>query len=186
MKQLLKTLDFTHFVVREFVNAGDTVIDATAGNGYDTLFLAKLVGERGKVFAFDIQQKAIQSTEGLLREQGLFPRVQLIRDGHEHIEEYVKEEVSAVMFNLGYLPGSDHRIVTQPETTIKGVKAALTMLSPGGVITLVVYTGHPGGQEEWHFIEHYVKSLAKNNYRVLLYKFLNTNNSPFMVAVEKR
>lgn len=185
MPQLVKSLDFTHMVVGRFVKPGDTVIDATSGNGQDTLFLAKLVGERGRVFAFDIQERAIRNTAELLQQQGLFSQVQLIRDGHEYIQEYVKKEVSAVMFNLGYLPGSDHSIVTRPETTIKGVKAALAMLSSGGVITLVVYTGHLGGQEEWHSLEGYVKSLDKKTYRVLLYQFLNTKNSPFLIAVEK-
>ncbi len=185
MQKLLRTLEFAHMTVGRFVKSGDSVIDATAGNGNDTLFLARLVGEKGRVFAFDVQEKAIINTKNLLQQNGLISRAQLIKDGHEHIEKYIGEEVSAVMFNLGYLPGGDHSIVTRPNHTIGGVEASLNLLSSEGVITLVVYTGHPGGQEEWNYLEKYVKNLNKKKYRVLLYKFLNTKESPFLVAVEK-
>lgn len=185
MQKLLRTLEFTHMVVGRFVTAGDSVIDATAGNGNDTLFLARLVGEKGKVFAFDVQEKAIINTKNLLQQNGLMSRVQLIKAGHEHVGKYVGEEVSVVMFNLGYLPGGDHNIITRPENTIEGVEASLKLLSSGGVITLVVYTGHAGGQEEWNHLEKFLAQLNTKKYRVLLYKFLNTKKSPFLAAVEK-
>ncbi len=182
---LIKTIDFAHLIVGRFANAGDTVIDATAGNGRDTVFLAKLVGEDGWVTAFDIQEKAINATKEYLRGEGLLSRVRLIQDGHENMQDYIKGPVSVVMFNLGYLPGSDQSIITRPDTTLQGVAAAINLLSNRGVVTLVGYKGHPGGQEEWDGLESYIKSLDKKYFRVLLYKYLNTKKSPFMVAVEK-
>ncbi|WP_241420799.1 class I SAM-dependent methyltransferase [Candidatus Contubernalis alkaliaceticus] len=183
--QFLKTLDFAHLIVGRFVKAGDMVIDATAGNGQDSVFLAKLVGEEGRVIAFDIQEKAITATKEYLLQEGLLSRVHLVQDGHENMQNYIKTCVSAVMFNLGYLPGSDQSIITRSDTTLQGVKAALSLLFSGGVLTVVVYTGHPGGQEEWDGLESYLKKLDKKNFRVFLCKYLNLKKSPFLVVVEK-
>ncbi len=38
-----------------FVRTGDVVVDATCGNGLDSLWLARAVGRSGKLYAFDIQ-----------------------------------------------------------------------------------------------------------------------------------
>ncbi|PKM83992.1 MAG: SAM-dependent methyltransferase, partial [Firmicutes bacterium HGW-Firmicutes-13] len=117
MNILLKALNFSHLLIGRAVKDGDLAVDATAGNGYDTVFLAKLVGEKGKVFSFDIQDQAIAKTKENLLKNELLDRVQLIQDGHENMTSYVNDRISAVMFNLGYLPGSDHQVVTKPQTT---------------------------------------------------------------------
>lgn len=138
-----------HGVVKEVVKPGDLVVDATAGNGHDTLFLAELVGEKGRVLAFDVQQAAIRSTRERLVGAGAEPWVELLEESHGMLLERAgRRTVAAVMFNLGYLPGGDHELVTEVGETCKAVVQALFVLKSGGVMTIVCYTGHPGGEEE--------------------------------------
>ena len=138
-----------HRVISEVVKAGDLVVDATAGNGHDTLFLAGLVGDSGKVMAFDVQQAAIDSTRERLEKAGVGDRVELFHESHgKLLERAGRGSVAAVMFNLGYLPGGDHEVITEVGETGKAVVQSLFVLKPGGVMTIVCYTGHPGGEEE--------------------------------------
>lgn len=140
-----------HNAVRLVVKPGDTVIDATTGNGHDTRFLAELVGSTGRVYAFDIQPQALQQTEhGLPLE--LRSVVALLRHDHARMDEFLpagdRGKIAAVMFNLGYLPGSDHQLVTQTASTLRALTTALDWLRPGGVLSVIAYPGHPGGAEE--------------------------------------
>ena len=138
-----------HRVISEVVKEGDLVVDATAGNGHDTLFLAGLVGEAGKVMAFDVQRAAIDSTRERLEKAGVGERVDLFHESHgKLLERAGRGSVAAVMFNLGYLPGGDHEVITEVGETGKAVVQSLFVLKPGGVMTIVCYTGHPGGEEE--------------------------------------
>lgn len=127
---------------------GSRAVDATAGNGHDTLFLAGGVGPGGRVYALDIQEEALESTRKRISEAGLSDKVIIIPGGHQDMESLVGEPVDAVMFNLGYLPGGDRSVITRPETTREGLRAALRILRPGGRLSVVVYTGHPGSREE--------------------------------------
>jgi|GEM_PF-310049 len=143
-----------HAVLRQVVQAGDLVVDATAGNGHDTVFLSRLVGLSGHVLAFDIQPEAIAMSRERLIQAGYKDRVTLLRQGHETIGECIEEwlerygEIGAAVFNLGFLPGSDKTCVTRPETTLRACEALLGCLAPNGVISLHLYTGHEGGAEE--------------------------------------
>ncbi len=134
----------------------DIVIDATAGNGHDTLFLAQRVGPYGKVYAFDIQQAALDQTAARLAEVGM-NNVRLIHDDHANMLSVVEPRhhgrISAVMFNLGYLPGGDRSIITKPSSTIAAIRAAIQLLRDGGKITILAYPGHPGGLEERAAVE---------------------------------
>ncbi len=137
-----------------------SAVDATAGNGHDTLFLARCVGEEGLVLACDVQQVALDATRARLEAAGLAGRVRLVLGGHEHLGRWLDAAapdgpapsplsgVAAAMFNLGFLPGSDKRVVTRPDTTLAALEALLPRLAPGGVISLHLYTGHGGGAEE--------------------------------------
>ncbi|NLI12389.1 class I SAM-dependent methyltransferase [Pelotomaculum propionicicum] len=174
------------FFVAEAVNNGGTAVDATAGNGNDTLFLARLVGEGGKVYAFDTQAKALQITQELLKNNGCMERVELLQAGHEKMRKLVPGPVDAVMFNLGYLPGGDHSIVTQPLTTLKALGAALELLRTGGRIGLVIYTGHPGGREEAETVEKFISSLNADIFKVIKISFVNrAANAPVVIVIEK-
>jgi tRNA G37 N-methylase Trm5 len=138
-----------HREIGAVVREGDRVIDATAGNGHDTVFLAKLVGETGEVIAFDVQAQAIASTRERLAAAGLLERVTLVHGSHGTICDHTSAgSVAAVMFNLGYLPGGDHEVITRTEETLLAVEGALGVLRPSGILTIVCYPGHEGGDKE--------------------------------------
>lgn len=145
-----------HALLRHAVRSGDVVIDATAGNGHDTKFLADLVGETGLVFAVDLQEEALQRTAALLGEATL-GRVRLLRSDHAELKRIIPREhhgrTAAVMFNLGYLPGGDRTFATRVDSTMEAVRAALEILRPGGILTVIVYPGHPGGACEAQAVE---------------------------------
>lgn len=187
-KKIMQGVEFSHFLLKQQIKPGDTVIDATAGNGYDTLFLAKLVGDNGNIFAFDIQKKAINRTKETLVENNLLNRVKLICDGHENLNNYFNNNtVDGIIFNLGYLPNSDKKITTQPQTTLTAVKSSLTFLCPGGLITIVVYSEHQGGREEKQALLKLTQKLHHKRYNVLHYHFVNQKKEPPQVlAIKKR
>jgi predicted methyltransferase len=186
MASLLKAVVFAQNLLASVITDGSTVVDATAGKGYDTAFLARLVGENGKVYAFDIQQQALSWTEERLLNAGLNRRVQLFHVGHECMLQHIEEPVQAVMFNLGYLPGVEHDVITRPDTTVKAVQAALELLIVGGMLTVVAYPGHAGGEEELQCLETYVAGLPQKQFMVIRYQILNqVNKPPLVIAIEK-
>lgn len=169
------------------VSPGQITVDATAGQGRDTLFLARLVDVQGRVYAFDVQEEALALTDRLLVQHGLRDRVCLIGDGHQHLGQYLQEPVAAVMFNLGYLPGGDHGLTTRPVTTLEALQQALNLLQAGGVITVVVYPGHPGGQEEARAVEDWCRQLPCRRYAVWRWHCLNPGGAPpRLVAIRRR
>jgi predicted methyltransferase len=175
---VLKITELVHRQAAAVVAAGDTVVDATAGGGRDTLFMAGLVGSTGRVFAFDIQPEALARTESLLRESGLIDRVTLLLAGHEQMAAFVSVPVAAVIFNLGYLPGGDKNIVTRPETTLEALQQALALLRPGGVVMLVAYPGHEAGAIECKALYDYCRQLDAGRYSVSHLKLLNQDGNP--------
>lgn len=146
----MNATDQAQEIIKEVVGPGDTVVDATAGNGHDTLFLARLVGEQGHVYAFDIQPEAIRETEQRVHAAKVRTSLYLINSNHAQLGQYIgrEHEVSAAMFNLGYLPGCNKAIITRTESTLQALNALLPKLKKGGIITIVYYTGHEGGNEE--------------------------------------
>ena len=134
--------------VAQVIVPGDRAVDATMGNGWDTLFLAEMVGEEGRVFGFDVQAAAVVSTRKKLVKAELLERCELFERGHEEMAEVVPDEVGAVMFNLGYLPYAEKEVTTRRETTLKALEVAARLLRAGGILTVICYRGHPGGQEE--------------------------------------
>ena len=171
------------------------LVDATAGNGYDTALLARLAGEGGRVVAFDVQRAALDAVRTRLEGEGLLSRADLVLGGHEHMEEALRglfpgavltEGVSAVSFNLGFLPGSDKRIVTQAETTLEALDAAARLLSPGGLLSVHVYTGHAGGMEEGRVVLAWSEALPWEKWRVTaLSQHNKARNREWLVLAER-
>jgi len=169
-----------------FVKEGDTVVDATCGNGNDTAFLASIVGENGRVFGFDIQERAIFNTTKKLKDLNLSGRVTLIKDGHQNMDKYVDSPVKAVMFNLGYLPSGDHDLGTRPETTIDALSKSMELLITGGIITVVIYYGGDSGFEEKEKVLEFLKSIDQKRFIVQRTDFINQANCPpILVCIEK-
>jgi predicted methyltransferase len=183
-------LDVAKDHVAEALRPGDRAVDATAGNGHDTAFLAEAVGTAGGVWAFDVQPQALDATRRRLEANGVADRVTLVQRGHERMREALPPEavegVRAVMFNLGYLPGSDKTCTTEPETTLPALDAAAALLAEGGVLTVVCYPGHPGGAEETAAVRRWAEQLAPERFGVFGYRFLNQNNDPPRVVIVER
>jgi tRNA A58 N-methylase Trm61 len=184
-------LDFAHHLAAKALQPGGVAVDATVGNGHDTVALARAVGTEGQVFGFDVQAPAIEQTRSRLANEGVAGRVALIRGGHEemrdHVPSAVHGEVGAVTFNLGYLPGSASEVTTEPETTISALDDAVSLLRPGGVVTIVIYTGHEGGPAEAEAVDAWAAGLSQDASHALSYRFVNQyNDPPRLVAIEKR
>lgn len=183
---LRQALFQSHEYAKSVVQQGDTVVDATCGNGHDTLFLSGLVGDTGKVYAFDIQKEALCQTRKRLLDSGMIHRCILIPDGHENMHRYIQEPVKLVMFNLGYRPGGDHKICTTGETTFKAIQTALDLLVVNGLIVLVIYHGGDSGFEERDFLLKALPKLDPKTTAVMMTNFINLpNNPPILVCIEK-
>ena len=186
-KYINKITEVNKIFLDKIVQKGDVVIDATMGNGYDTIYLGNLVGENGKVYAFDVQEEAIKSTKKKVERDNMTDRVELILDGHQNLDKYVKEEVSCVVFNLGYLPRAKHVVITKPDTTLEAIKKSLKLLKPNGIISIAAYIGHEGGLEEKNYICEYLDNLNQNEFNVLHMQFTNQiNNPPQLILIEKK
>lgn len=188
---LQSILTFAHSLLQSAASTGDTVIDCTMGNGHDTLFLARLVGKQGRVFAFDIQADALAQTQKLLDEHDAAEQVTLVHGSHATLAAHIPAElhgrVQAAVFNLGYLPGGNKDICTAPETTIQALDELLSILAPDGVIVMVVYPGHDAGQVEASRVLEYCSNLPRERVHVVSYRILNNpNQPPFVIALEKR
>lgn len=176
----------SHLFIRRYLREGDLAVDATCGNGHDTLLLAELVGNSGRVWAFDIQKQAIDQTAARLAEAGLAERVELLHKGHETMAEHVSGELGAVAFNLGYLPGGDQTIITRPETTLTAFGQALGLLRPSGILAVSVYPGHDGGASERRTVDGWAAGLAPQAFHVWRMGQLNVPSSaPYFVLVQK-
>jgi len=174
----------TKMMLKDIVKPGHVCVDATTGNGHDTLFLADLVGEKGYVYGFDIQQQAIDMTAEKL---GNHSHVKLICDGHEKMREYIEGPVDFVIFNLGYLPKADKSITTQKDTTLFAIDAALSLLKCHGILWIVIYPGHEEGKEESSAVLDYVQTFNQKDYSVMKSEFINQrNNPPYIIAIEKK
>lgn len=173
-------------LIRQAVEPGARVIDATMGNGHDTQWLAELVGESGHVYGFDIQLEAVSRTRERLTAAGLEGRATLFHAGHEHIAELVREPVDAVVFNLGWLPGTDKALRTRAETTLTAVNAALDRLKEGAIMTICVYPGHSEGRDELEKLIAWGRALPGERYDVMTRAYLNqAGEPPVLIAVKK-
>ena len=176
-----RPLEIAHDFLAQVITQEDIVVDATMGNGHDTLFLAKLAKQ---VYAFDIQEQAIEKTSQRLQEAGL-TNAELILQGHETVDQFVTK-VKAAIFNLGYLPSADKSIITQPQTTLEALEKLCQLLVKGGRIAIMIYYGHEGGDIERDAVMDFVSQLPQQEYTATIYRTLNQiNNPPFLVMIEK-
>ena len=183
---MLDLLELQKEFILKHLKPGDTAVDFTMGNGYDTVFLSKTVGENGKLFAFDIQKQAIDSTAARLKESECPENYTLILDSHHNAKNYIDVKIKAGMFNLGWLPGGDKSITTLRETTIPAIEAAISMLDRDGVLTVAVYPGHAEGDAEGKLVEEYLSSLPRWNVCATQIRILNSPTSPFFHVIETK
>lgn len=187
---MLKALHFARTLVGQVLQPGAVAVDATAGNGHDTEFLARIVGPSGKVYAFDIQREAVESSTIRLQAAGLQQCATVVHAGHEQMQQYIAPEhvgtIAACMFNLGYLPRGDKSITTRRHTSLLALQTAVEFLAPSGIITVMFYPGHSEGAEEAEHITAWATALPQTHFHVLRYEFVNLRNSPpWLLAIEK-
>lgn len=187
MKKIVK--DKSKYIVDEVIEKVEikynVAIDATMGKGNDTIKLAKKLGSDGIVYSFDIQDIAICNTKNKLKELNI-NNVELIKDSHENLSEYIKEKADLIIFNLGYLPGFDKNIKTKASSTEIGIKKSLEILGLGGILIITLYTGHEGSLEEKFAIEKLFKNISQKEYAMQKIEFFNQiNNPPIVYLIEK-
>ncbi len=176
----------SHLFLHCFLRDGHRAVDATCGNGHDTLLLAGLVGDHGHVWGFDIQQQAIAETARRLAEAELSDRVTLLHSGHEELAQHVAVQVQVVLFNLGYRPGGDRTVITRPETTGSALEQSLGLLAAGGIVLVTVYPGHSGGEDEQSTVEKWASGLDPRSWHC--WRMGQTNvapGAPYLLLVQK-
>jgi ubiquinone/menaquinone biosynthesis C-methylase UbiE len=185
----MRLTEKVHQILANQLKAGDLAIDATAGNGYDTLFLAEKVGPSGAVISVDIQAAAIESTEKRIAEAGLQTQTKFhVGDHSKLLNEFVdthEAKAAAITFNLGYLPGSDHNIQTKALSTLPALDAALKLLKTGGLLCVTAYSGHAGGQEEANLVEKWMHEQEESGHSVECYIPESQNNPPILWVLKK-
>lgn len=181
---LTKTTDLAMYLTMGYVEEGDLAIDATCGNGFDTLMLSEAVGEDGAVVSFDIQESAVEAARKHLRDERVENTI-VVHDSFINMRKYIEEDVDeecekpkAVVFNLGYLPGGNKDITTITEDTLEGVKEALDIIQIGGVVTCTVYSGHEEGKKEKAALLDMAKNLPADKYHVAYVSMPNQENDP--------
>lgn len=167
-----------HFI-REQVKPGDLCIDATMGNGNDTLLLSTLCGEDGHVTAFDIQEQALIHTKKRLTDAGAPDNYTLLLESHINMNRYAESDsISCIVFNLGYLPGGDHKKATKGDSSIQALTQSLTLLKKGGMISLCIYSGGDSGFQEREQVLSWLKDLDSKKYLVIRSDYYNRPNNP--------
>ncbi len=184
MQTVSNAMELVQLVWRKVLPTASTIIDATAGNGNDTLFLAEHASATARIYAFDIQPMAIAATKQ--KTVAYQEKVICILDSHENIPMQVSGPIDLAVFNLGYLPGTDHRVTTEAEITQRAIAAVLKQLRVNGVLTVVVYPGHEAGKQEKKLLEEYFSQLSRQEFTVGCYKMVNhTEDAPFSYLIEK-
>ena len=184
---MLDLKDMHKYFIKKRLSEGGVAVDFTMGNGNDTLFLSKTVGATGRVYAFDIQEMALESTERHLKENGAPENYTLICASHHLVSDYVKEPIKAGMFNLGYLPRSGKKgVTTMRETTLPAVRAAIDLLAQDGVLIVAIYPGHKEGELEGEELREYFKTLSKYKICASEFHILNSPTSPYFYLIESK
>jgi len=197
--QRISLVNIAHNLVREVLHPGDNAIDATVGNGHDTLFLIEKVGPSGRVFGFDIQQAALDSTwvkvESCCKagESNTSPGLEyltLIHASHAYMAENIPVQyhgkISVIMFNLGYLPGGNKTIITQTNSTLTAINIACRLLSSNGMITVIAYPGHHGGDLETEQVKNWCNQLNEDQFKISnIYSSENNESAPRLFVIRK-
>ena len=181
---MLDLLDLHKYFILSHLKPGDCAVDYTMGNGHDTEFLSKTVGENGRVFAFDIQPSALNSTKAWLVASGCPDNYTLLCTSHHRAAEFVDRKVRAGMFNLGYLPGSDKKITTMHETTLAAIDAAISLMDSDAIVLIAIYPGHAEGELEGRLVGEKLSALDRRQYTVGCFKLINSPTSPYFYIVE--
>ncbi|BBB92927.1 putative rRNA methylase [Methylomusa anaerophila] len=184
--EVVNALRMAQILIRARLKTARCVVDATAGNGKDTLFIAANTPADSTVWAFDIQEQALRKTRELLFQNGFDSKVRLINDSHAKVSYYIGTAIDAAMFNLGYLPGGSHAINTQPENTIAALSQILSQLVISGIVTIVAYPGYEHGLTEMAEVSYFLNQLPQKEYCVACWSMVNQINHPPLLYIVER
>jgi len=186
VNMIVKTTALVAHVICGYIKKGDLVVDCTMGNGHDTLTLVSAVGitgtssSAGRVYAFDVQDAALEETKKLLSRHGINnpekSGIYLIKDSHEKLAHYLSKEEkkpSAIVFNLGFMPGKDKKILTKRKSTVNAVKQAIDLIADDGIVSVTTYSGHEEGAEENAALLYYLSTLSSKKYHVAYVNMIN-------------
>lgn len=186
-------LDLAHTYWQSLLRVGDIAIDATCGNGQDTLLLAQLCLNdlQGLIYAIDILPKAVELSKVHLQNnlnEKSFQRIHWhVRCHSQFPQEIATESVKLIVYNLGYLPGGGNKnLTTQVETTLQSLKQALQLIQPGGAVSMTLYPGHSEGEKEEHEILKFVKELSPFSWNCCHHRWLNRAKSPSLLLIQKQ
>ena len=182
---MVDLLDLHKYFLLPHFKPGCAAADFTMGNGNDTLWLSRTVGDRGRVFAFDVQLPALRSTYARLSTEGAPDNTTLILDSHSNLKAYIKQPLCVGMFNLGYLPGGNKLRTTRRETTLKAVRDAMDLLCPDGALLIAVYPGHEEGFLEGEALRALFRDVSRFHYGISEFHIVNSPTSPFFFLVER-
>ncbi len=189
MNKRITLTTHTHNLIKAHLNDGDIAVDATVGNGHDMLFLSRQVGKNGVVYGFDIQQQAIEATKSTLETENICTHSNLFHGCHSQMAKLIPDQyhgkIKAIMFNLGYLPGSNKSIITQPDTTLSALNQSVNLLTAGGILTIMAYPGHSGGDIETDMVEQWCKQLNVKLYHFNTIYSSDKKTAPRLITVEK-
>lgn len=168
---------FQQMLLEKSLQSGDVVIDATLGNGNDSLILLNLIGPTGLLYGFDIQREAVENTEARLKAAGHI-NFQLFCESHEVMNQFIQKPVQGIVFNLGYLPAGNKVCTTLWESTKAAITHGMAMLLPHGFISVMTYPGHESGREEDEALQGYFSQLDQKKFQIAQMHFLNQKNNP--------
>jgi hypothetical protein len=182
-------LDLAHHYWKQHLQIGSVVIDATCGNGHDSLVLANLILNEysGTLYCIDLQTQAIEATTHRLKEalsEPVFKRVSFIQGSHEQLPSI--SSCHLIVYNLGYLPGGDHSLTTQGPSTLNSLKQGLALLGPGGMVSMTLYPGHEAGFKEKKLLLEYTSSLDPSYYLVCHHQIENRTLAPSLLLIFKK
>jgi SAM-dependent methyltransferase len=180
-------IDLAHHYWSLLVKDGDIVIDATCGNGWDSLILAKLNPKI--LYSIDLQEQAIEKAQVRLSAHlsaQAYEKVQWIHGSHVRFpEEILPGTVKLIVYNLGYLPGGDKSITTLTETTMQSLENGKNLLACGGVISVTCYPGHSEGEREEQAATAFAKSLDPREWSCCYHQWLNRDRCPSLLLIQK-
>lgn len=177
-------IDIQKLIIKSYLSDIKVAVDATLGNGNDTNTIRKIFGTGVKIYAFDIQESAIKSAKENIRKD-YQENIDFINDTHEYMDKYVKEKPQLIMFNLGYLPKSEHLIKTNAYTTLNAMEKAIDILSEKGIISIMFYLGHDNAREYKTLFE-YIRILDSKKFKAVHINPVNQNeNAPKLVIIQK-
>lgn len=180
-------LHTAHDIWRRHLRPGDYVIDATCGQGHDALTALQLILPAGHIWCIDIQKTAIEKTRACIESScstTLAKHVTFLQQCHSKLPKLDKPP-KLIIYNLGYLPGSDKKIRTQKSSTMESLNDALMLIQEDGLISIMLYPGHKEGREEEEMILPFVRALDSKLFRVFTFTNLHRLSAPHLLLIQK-